>query len=637
VLNCQSVRLDLLVANRREPREITDLYDMTVTEEEDEFGQGKAIAKRIKEYVGAEYVDKNGVKRRIGYGDVVILMRSLTSKATDIYNALIAARIPVSANFRTAGYSTKEVKDVINLLRVLDNPYNDVYVAGICLSVFGKFSESELGIIRLDTEGRIPFYDRLKKYAKNGANNVIVSKIDNLIALLAYLRFYSRSSSVSDTVIEAMRLTHYQLYVQGLPNGSLRMRKLYAFIDGIKDAPYADSIEKFLSYIDEAEDNREENGIWQSDAVRMMTMHASKGLEFPVVILAGLETSFQFDRPSVACNFDLGLAMRYYDFSTMRFANTLSYAACGMFNNTKQREEEMRLLYVAMTRAQFSLNLVGTTDEKQLKSLPKLPTKANSNLDWILAVLKERYGDLTSVNGNVEVNIVTNACDASDEAEQSYLCAQKDTAQEVMRRISYRYPYETQTAMPSKVVSSALDKAYIDNDAPEFVLNADDDRNFIGTAYHKVYQYVDYNATEEQIIETIDGLVNEGKIERRYADKLDVKLIYSTLNNPELRALMSKGKVYREMPFMLIAPYDKISVDKRFTDDTILQGVIDLLIVGETSAAVIDFKYTSRSDKAAVNYKAQLASYKLATRQICGIDDVSCYILSITDNKLIEM
>ncbi len=164
------------------------------------------------------------------------------------------------------------------------------------------------------------------------------------------------------------------------------------------------------------------------------------------------------------------------------------------------------------------------------------------------------------------------------------------------------------------------------------------DRNFVGTAYHKVYQYVNYDATREQIRETIDVLVTNCQIDRQFADKLDVELIYKTLHNEKLRHIMSQGEVRHEVPFMLMVPYNQVSVDKRFFDDVMLQGVIDLLILGENCAYVVDFKYTSRSEKTVKeSYRAQLNSYRLAVQTICKVDNVECYVLSIADNKLIPM
>ena len=237
----------------------------------------------------------------------------------------------------------------------------------------------------------------------------------------------------------------------------------------------------------------------------------------------------------------------------------------------------------------------------------------------------------------MEVQVIESVADGQ-KVNQQLLCEQLTDAQAIMDNLAYKYPFASQTAMPTKIVSSALDKQYFDDEesqtAPVLV---QDDKNKVGTAYHAVYQFVDYNADILGITNTIKQLVDVGKIEQKYADQLDVNLIYQTLQNTQLKHIINSGKVYHEIPFMLYAPYDQLAKDKRFSDKVMLQGVIDLLVVCHNKAIVVDFKFTSKSDKVAERYPYQLNSYKMAVKSICGIDNVEAYVLSIADNKLIPM
>ena len=620
--------------------DITDDAQTTAVNKE-----ASMVVKRVKQYVGMRYVDSKGNEQIIGYGDIVILLRTFKDKAVGIYNALISANVPVVANFNLDGYASKEIRDLINLMRVLDNPYNDVYLVGVCLSCFGNFTESELGLIRLNSSERKPFYDRLKEYAENGKDKAIADKVVKLLKLLEDLRFYSRGATVSETVLQALKLTQYHLYVQGLPNSGLRLRKMYNFIDTVKDASYAQSVDGFLTYLDNSEENALSDSVGATNAVRMMTMHASKGLEFPVVIIPDLEHQFRREDKTLACNFDLGVAMDYYDFNEMIYAPTLASYAYGICNSIKSNEEQMRLLYVAMTRAKYALNLVATATEKQLNGISVQPQRATSHLDWILYALQRNcklsFGDDNEnvfKNGKLEINVCDDVSDETEEViTENKLLNQETDERKILRKLEYKYPYAEQKDMPIKLVSSALDKAYIGvHEEYEPVFVQDDDRNYVGTAYHKVYQYADYDSDVEQVKQTIEELVANEQIERRFADKLDVNLICDTMRNSELRKLMSQGKIYHEMPFMLYCPYDKVAHDGKYSDDVMLQGVIDLLIIGNDKATVVDFKYTMHSDRVKDNYTAQLNSYKLAVQNICGIDNVDCYVLSIADNKLIK-
>ena len=638
-LDVVPVKINVIVKPKSEKKAIETVYDITAKVAEDGVKQGELISNRIKAYVGKKYFvkddDGNLVERKIDYGDIVILMRSMTERAQDIYRTLVENNIPVAASFKVEGYSNKEVRDVINLLRVIDNPYNDIYLVGACLT-FGKLTESELVPIRLDTTGRVPFYERLVSYADVGASLEIASKVRTFLQFLEQIRFYSYGASVCETVLKIFELTDYRLAVQQLPTGNMRLNKLHAFVDSIKDAAFAQSIAKFLAYVDETQEQSADAPI-VPNAVRMMTMHASKGLEFPIVIIAGLEASFNFDRYSLKTNSKLGAALDYYNIQTMRVTQTVGSFVCDAVNQFKQREEEMRLLYVALTRAKFALELVATVDEARLTQLPKQQTRATSHFDWLHKLLFGKY-DQKTVSDGVEVELVGAVeklpSKGSDAGEQTV------TVEEVREKLNFAYSYVNETKMPSKVVSSLLDKEYIDvtdEPKPDFVLNVDGDRNEVGSAYHKVLQYVDYRADTEQIKQCVEDLVNEERVDRRFADKLDVKLIFDVLNNPELRALLSKGKAYHEIPFMLYVPYDELSQDKRFKDNVMLQGVIDLLVKNGDDAVVVDFKYTTRSDLVEQRYAAQLKSYRLAVQRICGVKNVECYVLSIADNKLIKM
>ena len=644
VLKGASVTVDLVLAAENEESEISEIYDIAAdTQGQSGVKQCDVVAQRIRKYVGMKYRDKNGEMHSIGYGDIVILMRSLTQRAVDIYNALVAANIPVVANFKAEGYSAKEVRDLLSLLRVIDNPYNDIYMVGACLSPFGGMTESDLGVVRLDTAGRVSFYERLQAYSQSGVFNDLSRKITAFLTLVEQMRFYSRSASVCELIMKIFAQTQYPLYVESLPNGGIRLGKLYAFTDSIKDAPYAQSVDKFLSFVDETDNKRADDGLSRTGAVRLMTMHAAKGLEFPVVIVAGTEMRFRFDTEAVEKNTQLGIAARYYDFAAMQVSDTLGYFACQLQNRTKQREEEMRLLYVALTRAKYALNIIGTVTDKRLHGVGKLPSRAMSHLDWLLLAVNGN-GDAGAVSDdNWEINVIQSADVNAEQTDggEDLLCEQETDIAETDAKLNYRYPFANQTQMPSKVVSSALDKEYLDvTDEPQETpaINSDADSAFVGTAYHKVYQYVDYNATVEQIADTLNGLVNDGKIDRSVADRVDVNLIYATLRNADMQALLQSGKAYREVPFMLYVPYSQVAKDKRFDDEVMLQGVIDVLVLGKDRAAVIDFKYTS-ADSATIEerYAAQLNSYKLAVQRICGVSDVKCYVLSVADNKLIPM
>lgn len=649
-LPAPSVSVDFVKPLKKQSEQLTEIYDITKPQENvDAISQGKVIADIIRRRVGQPCKIGDTV-RNITYDDVVILMRSLTDKAIDIYNTLLGEHIPVAATFKTDSAACKEIRDVINFLRVVDNPLCDIPLVGTCLSCFGGFTESELAAVRLDTPGRTSFYERLVNY-ESRYDNQIAAKIKSLLQKIQKVRFFSYGANVNDTVLYLLQLTDYTLYVQGLPSGSLRLAKLYQFIGKLKGASYGQSIDKLLTYLDDRTDNRDEERFPSADAVKMMTMHASKGLEFPVVIIAGADSKFNFDNNAVERNSALGIAEKYYDDNSMTVAPSLSFTACNLYNKNKQREEEMRLLYVAMTRAKCALHIVGSVNDKQLKGITKMPSNAGNHLDWIVAALYEKFGDdLWNVHTD---KLHTKVVDENTPLEQTQtlegkLCKQSDDAKTVAKMMQYAYPYALETEMPVKLVSSALDKEYIEKNADdtqtekrenpkEHIINVNNNRAYIGTAYHKVLEEADLHADYDQIDRVIDTLVQNAVIDPQIAQKLDKSLIYAALNDQKLTRLADGGQIYKEIPFMTYAPYNQIAADKWFSDNVMLQGVIDLLIRLPNKAIVVDYKYTTKNEQQIVDsYKMQLNSYRLAVQSI-GIENVDCYVYSIENGKLIKI
>ncbi len=623
-----SVKITLVQAPTKEKQTPHGLYQIKQAEESVDVTQGEIIAEEIKRCVGKKY-RVNGEVKTIGYGDVAVLVRGLKgTKRSEIYRALVRHNIPVTGGANVNSLSSKEVRDVVNLLRVLDNPYNDVYVAGACLSPFGGFTHDEMAEIKLRTAAqKLPFYTRMQKCVA-GKNDELAKKTEKFLDFCDEMRFLSYSATVDEVILAVMRRTNYHLYVQSYPNGAARIRNLYAFLDGLKGMPYAQSVERFLTFVDESEGTEEAGAIADTDAVRIMTMHASKGLEFPVVFLAQLESEFKIDSAPQKSSSELGLAMKAYDFEKMLKKTTPAYVACELINNRRQQEEEMRLLYVAMTRAKYMLHMVAAAG-KDLRG--KKGAEARSHADWLLYAVTQKYGL------NAHFITVRDALSPDEVAQSRLLCSQTASEEQVLNDVNYRYPFREQTDMPMKLVSSALDRDYLDTDSPWESVALSDEKTLLGTAYHKVLQYADYGGDQAHVRGIIDFLVAQQKITSETAAQLDVQKIFDVLHNPDLAKLMSNGKVYREISFMLKAPYDEVAKQRAYTDEVMLQGVIDLLIVSQNRATVVDFKYTSHRSGIEQRYRAQMASYRLAVSRIQKIPEVLSYVFSIEDNELLPV
>ncbi|MCM1042719.1 MAG: UvrD-helicase domain-containing protein [Corallococcus sp.] len=647
-----SVQIDVIEGEKREKPFAKGLYDVTVqTNDVKTFSrsEGEVVALRIMQLVGSNIVCSDGNVKRMGYGDIVILSRGMKDKALDVYNVLAEHNIPVVADFKTENHKNKEVKDLLNLLRVIDNPLCDVPMTGVCLSHFGGLTEQQLADVKTATaDYKFSLYERLQYY-QSSHNDETADKITRMIDGINHYRFYGEGATVDALVLEIFAQSNYTLRVSGLPNGNLRLQRLYAFADSLRGKYYSQSVDKFIQYLDESAGDVADEGISRINAVRIMTMHASKGLEFPVVFVIGTNGKFVNDYPVVECNAESGLAMKYYDFEAMKVYKSLASVGVGLFNAQKSREEELRLLYVALTRAENHLFVVCSDCLRYVKNASgRPPQNAQSHAEWILSAMKHKYGDafVDGFDGDGVCLTVwnrdeVNAVEAQAEAD-GLLCKQYTDWNAQLTKMNYVYSFASEKEIPTKVVSSALDKMYLDLTeeppsaviADDFNKRGDDTNRKLGIYYHKVYETVDYDADLPAIKSHIQSLADAGKIESEYAPLLDADLIYATLHNQQLRKLMN-GNVYHELPFMLNCEFDEIVGGKR--GKTILQGVIDLLVINQDKATVVDFKYTYASDNLEERYAKQLSSYGYAVRNITDIQNVECYVLSIADNKLVKI
>ena len=634
------------------PSQKLEIYNPTAVENYDQKPtQGKLVLKAIRQHLG-KINPKTG--ERISYGDIVVLTRSMTDKASQIYKELVENNVPVCANFKAEAYLNKEVRELVNLLRVVDNPYNDIFVASCCLSPFGKMSEQELAEVRiLSDKHKTAFVESLQHYQQHGKSQALQQKIADFLQLVEDVRFVSRSSTVDVVLLYVLQRTNFHLFVQAFPNGGMRVNKMYTFIDSLKGNNFAQSVDKFIAFLDDSQGEKKADVVFGGDAVRMMTMHASKGLEFPVVILPCLETEFRDDHDAVLLDTELGVSMKHYDFDQMLKWDTVGNFAVTQGIKNKQKQEELRLLYVAMTRAECNLVLVAKTTSQNIQQLPERASACKSHLDWILHALAKLQDqkDATFQQLVQQKYFKQSNNDFAlpnlDGDESASKVKQETDVDKVMQQIGYVYPFQQQQEMPSKLVSSALDKLYLDihTEEQQVILQNDerstvgkiDDPAAVGTAYHIVLQYAPFGSNVEQIQNVINSLVADGRLQQKFADQLNTSVLFNVLNNAELAQLLGQGKVYREQQFMLYLPYNQVA-DGAFTDKVMVQGVIDLLVLLPNKAIVVDYKHSSSNEeRLQKSYQRQLASYKLAVEQICGISDVECYIMAIEQNKLVAM
>jgi len=342
------------------------------------------------------------------YSDMVILLRSLAHRAPLMIRALVRLGVPVHAEIAGGFFDALEVNDVLALLAILDNSQQDLPLAAVMRSplVGEPFTDSELVAIRTHPPTRRGyFHAAVFAYTRDGADLKLRKRVADLLDRITEWRRIARFKPLSDVVWHLLHDTNYLAYVEGLSQGAQRRANLIALHDHARKFGTfgRQGLHRFLRFIDQMRDSGmdlEPAAVTTAadDVVRVMSIHRSKGLEFPVVLLAELGKRFNLNEASGSILFDreLGLGLKAVDVDKRITYPTLAHHLVTRRIRMESLSEEMRVLYVALTRAKNRLILVGTGDLDRLELDPNAPDgplpaiqrrSARSAMDWVLPAI----------------------------------------------------------------------------------------------------------------------------------------------------------------------------------------------------------------------------------------------------------
>ena len=625
----------LLADSNDELLEDTELTDKKTLE-------AKIVAEEIKHLMKTQPVtDKAaGTLRAAHYSDIVILLRSLSGWADSLVEVLNENGIPAHTVSSTGYFSTVEVQTVLSMLRLLDNPRQDIPMAAVLRSPMAGLTDEELAVLRLE-DGSVPFHEAVLElaeglYEEGGQIEISNSeedqkqgrnadeKTENHIEINAHrklLKFYKKYKQlrqlVPDTPIHELieiilRETGYGHYVAAMPAGNRRTANLNMLLE--KAAAYEKTSYKglfhFVRYIDELQkydvDFGEADMVGENeDVVRIMSIHKSKGLEFPIVIVSGMGKNFnkQDTRSKMVLHPELGIGLDYMDGKLRIKSPTIAKKAIAKQIDLENLGEELRVLYVALTRAKEKLILTGTLKDaaeklefyRQQANLSKAAARplsyltregASGYLDWILpAVLS--YGDkypiriveaaelvLDEVENQLEQN--ENLTERIGEIE----AAAPQLVGQLKQRFSQRYPYQVDVLRKNKYSVSELKHramrekfeaeqeetipAFLEEPVtptiPLFIQREESveqetaNRGALrGTAVHRVMECYDF-ASEKSVHEQMEAMEKEEKITadmRALVREQIVADFVSSETGKRMALAQQAGALYREKPFVM--------------------------------------------------------------------------------------
>lgn len=632
------VQVHLFVNPKAESESASGLYDVTKeVQDEDEstsVREGKFIASEIKRLVGkAIGTSDSGEGKRIGYGDIAVLFHERTGGARKIIPVLKQCGIPVNEGAFSKSATLPE-RELMAFMRVLDNPMQDIPLAGYLLSFFGGYDESE--VAQIASLGGVNLYSKLLLMARGEEyqGTLLSQKASKTLDVLDDYRLKASFKNLSELMNDIIGDYCYDSYLMRKGEGDV-----YALKSFVQSASKQDmTLGKFVESYCESSDK--DKGATGGDRVIVSTFHGYKGLENPIVFLA--DTAHHFNNDAVKGDLILSgkgfgesnanekqnntglIGINAFDFDEKTKSNTtLSKIAVSKCIKANQLKEEIRLFYVAMTRAKQLMYITASVTEKKSANFGKTSSfgDASCDLDFISNAVFEGSIDCMPIRHFAEDSEV----DAPAQSSIVTPVANEKLIEQIKRVEAFEYPYKEATSLAMKYSVSALDS--IDDEAVKVFA----DSAKLGTAYHKVMQYIDYFAKgEEEVKAQIAQMVADGVLDEEEAQKIKPSEIARCLESDIMslaREAEKKGACMREKSFMMYKSANEVSDAFSAEDKVLVQGVIDLFI-NDDKKYIVDFKNSALRDEETIEkYRKQLYLYKSAVESaICAkIDGVMLY------------
>lgn len=616
----------------------------TTVEEEESIDaaqqEARYIIRRIQDMVESGtpvYNPKTKSSRKVTYRDIVVLMRSRTWYTT-FAEEFKQAGLPLYAETNGGYFESIEVMTMLNTLKVIDNPYQDIPLVSALRAPFIGLTETELAGIRLieqDKTLNIPkkaaFFDLVRRYEESTLPDVTKVKLEKFMKLFLAWRDFSRHGSLADLVWKVYLDTHYYEMVGAMANGKQRQANLRALHD--RALSYEKSsfrgLFRFLRFVDRMHSRGDDLGIAKSigeadDVVTLITIHKSKGLEFPVVFLAGMDRNFNNAdfRSRYMFEESFGIAINTVNTELNFMTKSLPTLYVADKKRAKMKAEEMRILYVAMTRAKERLILVGSIKEwektklewaqyEEVKSGQSLPSymrsKGTSYLDWVGPALaghdeyvfvRKGYSNEPYDTKEWTINVVSNEefmnrqVVAAETEQQGKAEIDESILEELKRRFNHAYEFEKATTTKSKTSVSELKRMQTLEEmeenpytaAPSFFLTTPKPSFLreekkrplssaqIGTAVHVVMQHTPDAGifTIEESKAFIANLVERQLLTIEEAAAIAPDKIVTFFKSDIGQRVIRAEHVLREVPFTL-------SIATALGDSQIIQGVIDCM------------------------------------------------------------
>ena len=670
--------------------------------------EARFVANKIREIVQNKYQIWDAKKdkyRYIKYKDIVVLLRSTSNIAPIFEQEIIRLDMPVFSDSSQEYLDSIEIQTIMSLLKIIDNPMQDIPLVTVLRSNIGKFTDDELVEIRLSDKYE-NYYTCMKK-AKLDVNPKLKDKIQRFFESIEEWRKEQEYLSLDELIWKIYIDTGYYNYVGLMSNGALRQANLKMLFQRAKQYESSNfkGLYNFINFIEKLRLSSGDLGAAKligenDDVIRIMSIHKSKGLEFPVVFLSSTGKQFNLMdlNQNILLHQEMGIGVKYINYERQVQYDTLTKTAMRNKILVETLSEEMRILYVALTRAKEKLFITGLSKdyekeaeniEKQICRYPKYLDKINPilvkkykrYLDWIMLVYNyEKETAKNFVNFNIYKkkellnsfeNIKKEEIDAKEFLEKQDV--DNDKIKKIEEILNWSYDYELSTTIPTKTsvtkikqmqneenIETTLDNYLIDVEKdeknkekvqenslpkPKFLRKEDDDKITSaqkGTLVHLCLQKL--NEKQEYTLQEIKDLINELELKQIITNKesrsISTYKILAFTKSTIWKELRKAKVVEKEKPFYINIPAKEI-YNQEIEEDILVQGIIDLYYINENDKLVLvdyktDYVEKGKEEELLNKYRKQLDLYKRALESALNRKVDKVYIYSVYLEKEIE-
>ena len=619
--------------------------------------EAKFVAKKINELLNSNYTvfDKEQGYRKIRPKDIIILLRATTNIAPIYEKELADLNLPVFSDSSSQYLDTMEIQIIVSILKIINNPIQDIPLVTVLRSPIFAFTDNDLISIRL-TDKSCSFYESMIK-ARLVVNEQLNSKIDNVIYYLEKWKQEEKYLPLDELIWQIYIDTNLINIVGLMPNGAIRQANLKMLFEKAKQFENASfkGLFNFINFIDRLKNN---NGDLSSakligeneNVIRIMSIHKSKGLEFPVVFLCGTGKGFNMRdlNEDILLHQDMGIGPKLIDFERRIEYDTLAKEAIKLKIKLETLSEEQRILYVALTRAKEKLIITGISkdlekDFKQKRELLqiynenmniidyKLVKKYKTYLDWLELVYLKNENKITDIatlytytKTDLEKELNNKEQEKSNNIKEKIFENTKDLkdTENIKEILNWKYRYKKSSEIPTKTAVTRLkaeeDKKIELTEIPKFM---EKEKKITpaekGTLMHLCMQRLNEKQTytKETIKQMIQSLVLKEIITTTEADAINIDTLYKYTKSALWNDLSKAKEIHKEQPFYINIPAKEIYENIETDENILVQGIIDLYYISEDNKLIlIDYKtdYAKKPEELINKYKTQLSIYKKA-------------------------